>query len=337
MKILRLAAFASFLAHRLFAQDAAPKEGALQASRDLEPTEVHARLELMQHEIYGQRVDQAWLLFNQLYGAQVRADRVLFPANTPEKEMIPGYVFTPAAGIPAGQKRPALLIIHGAFHTNFEWRWFKIVAQAVQQGYAVMFPEYRGSSGYGSTIFTNDYGTTDVADCLAAADYLAKQPFVDAKRCGLLGHSRGGMITVRLIQKYPQRFQAAVQVCALLDFVAYMSYKPDSRRREVAEDKGFGGKLPDKNLPAYIEVSPINFVPAIQTPLLCLASTGDKLVPLALNTERLIDLLKAHGKTYEAHIYKGAPGGHSFLFADTEEARDSFKRSYEFLGKYLKP
>jgi dipeptidyl aminopeptidase/acylaminoacyl peptidase len=337
MKTPRFLALFPLLIGLACAQDAAPKEGALQASRELEPADVQARLDLMQHEIYAQRVDQAWLLFNQLYGAQVRADRVLFPANTPEKEMIPGYVFTPAAGIPAGQKRPALLIIHGAFHTNFEWRWFKIVAQAVQQGYAVMFPEYRGSSGYGPTIFANDYGTTDVADCLAAADYLAKQPFVDAKRCGLLGHSRGGMITVRLIQKYPQRFQAAVQVCALLDFVAYMSYKPDSRRREVAEDKGFGGKLPDKNLPPYIEVSPINFVPAIQTPLLCLATTGDKLVPLMLNTERLIDLLKAHGKTYESHIYKGAPGGHSFLFADTEEARDCFKRSYEFLGKYLKP
>lgn len=336
-KIRLLALALSCLPPALLAQDAAPKEGALKESRDLEPTEIGARVELLQHEVYGQRVDTAWLLFNQLYGAQVRAERVLFPANTADKEMIPGYVFTPAAGVPAGKKLPGLLVIHGAFHTNFEWRWFKLIAAAVAQGYAVMFPEYRGSSGYGPTIFTNDYGTTDVADCLAAADYLAQQDFVDAKRTGLLGHSRGGMITVRLLQKFPQRFQAAVEICALLDFVAYMSYKPDSRRREIAVDKGFSGKLPDKNLPAYIAVSPINFVPAIQTPLLCLAARGDTLVPFQLNTERLIDLLKAHGKTHESHIYDHPIGSHSFLFADTPDARDAFKRSFEFLGKYLKP
>ena len=337
MKILRAFALLPWLAALALAQDAAPKEGTLRASRELEPSDVHARLELMQHEVYGQRADQSWLLFTQLHGAQVRAERVLFPANTADKEMIPGYVFTPASGVPAGKKLPALLIIHGAFHTSFEWRWFKIVTNAVAHGYAVIFPEYRGSTGYGPSIFTNDYGTTDVADCLAAADYLATLDFVDAKRCGLLGHSRGGMITVRLIEKYPQRFQAAVEICALLDFVAYMSYKPDSRRREVAEDKGFGGKLPDKNLPPYIEVSPINFVPAIQTPLLAIGAKGDSLVPLILNTGRLIELLKAHGKTHESHIYDHPIGSHSFLFADTPDARDAFKRSFEFLGKYLKP
>ena len=332
----RLATVLALLAgaHVLLAQ---PKDGALQASRDLEPSELGAQLELLRHEVDAQKVDTTMLLFGQQHGARVRIERVLYPANTPEREMIPGYLFTPAAGIPAGQRRPGLLIVHGSVHASVEGRFFKIVAHAVDQGYAVMFPEYRGSSGYGETHFKGDYGTTDVADVLAAADYLATKDYVDPARMGLFGHSRGGMITVRLIQKYPKRFQAAVQVCALLDFVAYMSYKPDSRRRQIAEDKGFGGKLPDKNLSPYIEVSPINFVPDIQTPLLCLGVRSDKLVPFALNTGRLIDLLRAHNKVFDSHVYDNAPGGHSFLFADSPEARDCQVRSHAWLAKYLKP
>ena len=334
--ILRLAALILPLSllSPAFAQT---KEGALQASRDLEPSDLSAQLELLRQEVDAHKVDTTMLLFAQQHGARIRIERVLYPANTPEREMIPGYLFTPAAGIPAGTRRPGLLIVHGSFHSSFEWRFFNIVANAVEQGYAVMFPEYRGSSGYGEGIFRGDYGTTDVADVLAAADYLATKDYVDPARMGLFGHSRGGMVTVRLLEKYPKRFQAAVEVCALLDFVAYMSYKPESRRRQIAEDKGFGGKLPDKNLPPYIEVSPINFVPDIQTPLLCLATTGDKLVPLALNTQRLIDLLKAHNKVFDSHIYTNAPGGHSFLFADSPDSRDSQQRSHAWLAKYLKP
>jgi dipeptidyl aminopeptidase/acylaminoacyl peptidase len=334
---LFLAAAASLGAVLVSAQEPAPaKEGALNEYLDREPNAVEGRLELMGHDVDGLRVDTTMLMFMLQHGKDVRIERVLYPANTADHEMIPGYVFTPAAGMAKGEKRPGLLIVHGGFHTCFEWRYFPLVVEAVRQGYAVMFPEYRGSTGYGETIYKNDYGTTDVADVLAAADYLATKDYVDATRLGIMGHSRGGMITVRLMQKHPQRFQAGVQVAALLDFVAYMSYKPDSRRRQVASEKTFGGKLPAQNLPAYLEISPINFVPDLQAPLLNLATTGDKIVPVSINTQRLVDLLKAHGKTYEAHLYENAPGGHSFLFADSPEARDCFRRSFEFLGKYLK-
>ncbi len=331
------AALACVLQPGFAAEKAAPADGALRESRNLQPNDTAERLELMTHEIYGQRVDTTWLLFAQLYGPQVRAERVLFPANTADKEAIPGYLFTPAAGVPAGKKLPGLLLIHGSFHASFEPRWFKLVNLAVAQGYAVMFPEYRGSSGYGPTIYTGDYGTTDVADCLAAADYLATLDYVDPKRTGVIGHSRGGMVTVRLIERHPQRFQAAVEICGLMDFVAYMAYKPESRRQAIAKDKGFGGKQPDQNFAPYVEVSPINFVPDIQTPLYAFGVQRDTLVPHKLNTGRLIELLKAHGKTFESHVYDNPTGNHSFLFADSPETRDCFKRSFEFLAKYLKP
>src|SRR5262249_36097282 len=157
----------------------------------------------------------------------------------------------------------------------------------------------------------NSYAITDVADVLASTDYLVKtQPNVDPNRLGIYGHSRGGMVTVLAIEKEPTKYKAAVDVAGLMDMVAFMAYKPDFRRMETANDPTFGGKLPSENLGRYMEVSPLNHVDKIQTPLFVAATTGDKTVPLTLHTGRLIDALKARNKVHEAKIYDNAPGDH---------------------------
>ena len=60
-------------------------------------------------------------------------------------------------------------------------------------------------------------------------------------------------------------------------------------------------------------------------------------MPLPLHGGRLIDALKARDKTFESKIYDHAPGDHLFLFADSDERRDLFERTFKFLGRYLKP
>jgi dipeptidyl aminopeptidase/acylaminoacyl peptidase len=323
-----------------FAQDPAgaagePKEGTLNTYLNREPTDTSGQLALMMQGMYQDQIDVAVVMFLLQYGSRIHMDRTYFPANTPDHEMIPGYVFTPA-GMAKGAKLPGLVMVHGGFHEKLDWRFFKLIDEAVAHGYAVVFPEYRGSTGYGETIYTNSYGVTDVADVIASADYLAKKDFVDPARIGILGHSRGGMTTLLALEKAPKRFVGAVEIAGLTDFVAYMSYKPDARRMEVAKEKEFGGKLPAQDLAAYMEVSPLNHVDKIQTPLLVLATTGDKIVPLQLHTLRLLDALKARGKVFDSHIYDNAPGGHVFIFGDSAEQADCFRRSFEWLDKYLK-
>ena len=317
-------------------EPAAPKEGTLNTYLNREPTDTNGQLSLMLQGMYQEQVETTVVMFLLQYGSRIHMDRTYYPASTSDHEMIPGYVFTPV-NMPRGAKRPGLVMVHGGFHEKLDWRFFKLIDEAVSHGYVVIFPEYRGSSGYGETIYNNSYGVTDTADVVAAADYLAGKDFVDSSRIGILGHSRGGMTTLLSIEKAPKRFQAAVEIAGLTDFVAYMSYKPDARRMEVAREKEFGGKLPAQDLAAYMDVSPLNHVDKIQTPLLVLATTGDKIVPLALHTMRLLDALKARGKVYDSHIYDNAPGGHTFLFGDSPDQQDCFKRSFEWLGKYLKP
>lgn len=311
------------------------KEGELDKFINLDSDDINTKIEVITQTLYEQEQRVITLTFQQEYGDRVRLKRVAFASA--DRTLIPGYLFTPLK-LEAGRKYPGVVMVHGGFHERFDWRWFQLIDAAVAKGYVVIFPEYRGSRGYGANHYVNEYGITDTADVLAAADYFAGLDYVDGTRLGVLGQSRGGMATLLAIENAPTRFKAAIDIVGLADFVAYMAYKPDYRRQEVAKESAyFKGKLPNENLAAYMDVSPINHVDKIQTPLLVIATKGDKIAPYDLHTGRLLDVLKSKGKVFESKIYDDAPGGHIFMDGDTPEQRDAMQRSFEFLGKYLKP
>ncbi len=323
----------------LAAQDGPPPkapESALQSHINYNPKDEAEQLTLLIQEVYQLKTELTVSNFRQEYSDRIKMRRVLYPTTTAGHETIPAYVFTPV-NLPPGKKLPAILMLHGGNHTQLAAIWFPWIATAVAHGYVVMYPEYRGSSGQGDAIYENNYGVTDFADVLAAAAYLAGREFVDPSRLGILGHSRGGMLTLRALETEPKRFAAAVELAALSDMVAFMGYKDDDRRQDIAAQKGFGGKLPDRNLQAYLAISPALYVDKIQTPLLAISTTSDRTVPYELNNQRVIEALKAYGKTFEDHLYHEAPGSHMFPFADTEEGHDSMKRTFAWFDKYLKP
>ena len=314
------------------ARDTAPKE-VLGTFINADAKDTGTKLEVVQQELYQAEEESIIANFNLEYGARVHLKRVLYSSG---HELIPGYVFRPV-NLTAGKKYPGVILLHGGFHEKLDWRFFRYIDAAVTRGFVVIFPEYRGSRGYGENHYQNEYGVTDLEDVLASADFLAAQPYVDAARMGIIGHSRGGMLTMRAIEEAPDRFRAAVEIAGLVDFLSYMAYKPDSRRNEVATEKVFGGKLPSQNLQPYLDISPITHVDQIQTPLLLLGTTLDDEVPFSLHGARMVDALKARGKSFDVHVYDKAPGGHVFLFGDTPEGGDCLKRSMDFLANYLKP
>ena len=342
MKIMsRLLFFASLVVFALrpaHAQDAAkaPTEGTLTQFLDRNSKDVAPQVARLTQEVFLLKTELNVLTFRSEYADRVKMQRVWYPANTSDHEAIPGYIFTPV-GLAAGKKLPAIVMVHGGNHIQLSDEWFTYIAEAVSRGYVVMYPEYRGSSGYDETIYENNYGVTDVADVLAAAAYLAKKDFVDPARLGILGHSRGGMVTLNAIEHEPKRFKAAVEIAGLSDLVSFMGYKAEARRQDIASQQNFGGKLPDKNLPAYLNVSPAFWVEKIEAPLLLLSTTGDKTVPYQLHNKRMAEALKAYGKTFDSHLYELAPGGHEFAFMDSDEGHDAMKRTFEWFGKYLSP
>lgn len=313
-----------------------PAEGTLTQFLDRNSKDVAPQVARLTQEVFLLKTELNVISFRQEYGDRIKLQRVWFPANTADHEAIPGYIFTPV-GLAAGKKLPAIVMVHGGNHIQLSDEWFGYIAEAVRRGYAVLYPEYRGSSGYDEVIYENNYGVTDVADVLAGAAFLAKREFVDPDRVGILGHSRGGMILLNALEHEPKRFKAAVQIAGLSDLVSFMGYKSEARRQDIASQKHFDGKLPDKNLPAYIDVSPAFAVEKIETPILLLSTTGDKTVPYQLHNKRIEEALKAYGKTFDAHLYTLAPGGHEFAFMDSDEGHDAMKRTFDWFGKYLKP
>jgi dipeptidyl aminopeptidase/acylaminoacyl peptidase len=295
--------------------------------------DVSTRLDLLTHLLYEVNQKLVTLTFMQRYGDRIRMERVMVP--NVEYDLVPAWIFTPVQMEP-GRKHPAIVAVHGGFHYSLDEEFFGFVERFVREGYVVMFPEYRGSRGYGKEHYdAQEYGAGDVDDVLSAAALFAKKPYVDASRMGIVGRSRGGMVTLLAIQKEPKRFRAAVDVVGLADFLMYMAYKPEYRRQEVAKEPHFKG-MPFDNLQAYVDASPIMHVEKIETPLLIHATTYDRTVPHNLHSERLVEALKAHGKKFEYKLYERAPGGHGYSDGDSPEAIDSLNRIVEFLDRELK-
>jgi len=321
------------LPSRAQAGDPGRRADELQTFINPDSKDSQVKLDLLIHTLYEVNQKLVAVTFNQRYGDRIRMERVMVP--NVNADLVPTWLFTPAQMV-AGRKYPAVVAVHGGFHYSLDEEYFGFIERFVREGYVVIYPEYRGSRGYGKEWYdAQEYGAGDVDDVLSAAEHLAGKPFIDGNRLGIVGRSRGGMVTLLAIEKQPKRFRAAVDVVGLADFLMYMAYKPEYRRQEVAKEPNFKG-MPFDNLQAYIDASPIMHVGKIETPLLVHATTYDPIVPHTLHSERLIEALKAYGKKYEYKLYERAPGGHGYSQGDSPQAVDSLNRIVEFLDRHLK-
>ena len=135
------------------------------------------------------------------------------------------YLFTPKGFGDAG-KLPLLVLPHGGVHADFTTYYAHIVRELVAQGYIVVAPEYRGSTGYGRGMYEDiDYGGLEVADALAARDWAVENhPRVDSDRVGILGWSHGGLITLFSLFRYPDSYACGFAGVPVSDLVQRMGY-----------------------------------------------------------------------------------------------------------------
>jgi len=245
--------------------------------------------------------------------------------------IIPVYVIAPK-GLHA--KAPALIFIHGGVHANFDSGYSHIVKELLDQGYVIVAPEYRGSTGYGSDFYDQiDYGGREVDDVKAARDWAVETlPIVDGKRVGIIGWSHGGYQTLLNIFRWPDAYQVAYAGVPVSDLVQRMGYKSQGYRNTF---KDFIGKEAKDDPMEYRRRSPVYHAAELATPLLIHTNTNDEDVNV-MEVEHLIAALKAAGKKFEYRIYENAPGGHRFNRIDTKLAHDSRQEIYAFLAKYLK-
>ena len=247
------------------------------------------------------------------------------------------YVFIPL-NVDISKKYPLIVLPHGGVHADFTTYYAHIVRELVSQGYIIVAPEYRGSTGYGKSHYEKiDYGGLETEDVYSSRNYMIENyDFIDKNRVGIIGWSHGGLISLMNIFDHPNDYQVAFAGVPVSDLIARMGYHNQSYR-DLFEADYHIGKNANDNVQEYRRRSPVwNTHKYRGTPLLIHTNTNDEDVNV-LEVEHLIKSLKAEGKPFDYEIFEAVPGGHSFDRMATKTAKEIRLKIYNHLAKYLKP
>ena len=247
------------------------------------------------------------------------------------------YVFFPN-DLDVDKKYPLIVLPHGGVHSDFTTYYSHIVRELVSQGYVIVAPEYRGSTGYGRSHYEKiDYGGLETEDVYYSRNFMLENyDFIDKNRVGILGWSHGGLITLMNIFDHPDDYQVAFAGVPVSDLIARMGYHTQGYR-DLYEAEYHIGKSANDNVQEYRRRSPAwNTHKFDGTPLLIHTNTNDDDVNV-LEVEHLIKSLKAEGKPFEYEIFEDLPGGHSFDRMDTKIGKEIRLKVHLHLAKVLKP
>lgn len=255
---------------------------------------------------------------------------------------IPAYVFGPLD--PRGAPRPALVWVHGGVHGDWDTMMFPFVREAVERGYVIITPDYRGSTGYGDAYYKLiDYGGKEVDDVLSAVDYLATLPYVDVKRLGIMGWSHGGFITSHILFRDDNPFRAGAAIVPVTNLIFRLSDHGPGYQDDFAPQPGIQA-LPFENVDEYIRRSPVFHAANLKVPMLVHVATNDCDVYFREDQQMVYTLRALKPDLAETKIYVDPPpgrGGCGHTFSrrvnpvtlereDTPEQRDSWQRTWTF-------
>src|SRR4051812_5716262 len=250
--------------------------------------------------------------------------------------VIPAYTFLPKKYL-AGRKLPLIVFAHGGVHGNVGTNYVSVLRELLGQGYAVIAPDYRGSTGYGREFWELiDYGGLEVEDVFAGRQFMLEaHDDLDPDRVGIMGWSHGGLITLMNLFAHPKEFKAGYAGVPVSDLVARLGYH-DQAYRDLFSAPYHIGKTVREDVEEYRRRSPAWNAEKLRTPVLIHTTTNDEDVHV-LEVENLIKALKAAGRPFEHKVYQDAPGGHQFNRLDTRFARESRAEAYRFLARHLSP
>lgn len=202
---------------------------------------------------------------------------------------IEGWLVKPL-GYTAGRKYPLVLKIHGGPHGAYGTGWFDTFQILAGSGMFVLYPNPRGSTGYGHK-FTyatrGKWGEMDQEDFLKGIDTaMAKYPDIDARRLGVSGGSYGGYMTNWLTAR-TDRFAAAATSRSI---TTWESWYGSSDAQGLTEYEFMGTPWEQREL--YRRLSPISYVEHVKAPTLIIASEEDYRTPMTDNEQWFMALKK---------------------------------------------
>lgn len=231
-----------------------------------------------------------------------------------DEQTIPGWLVLPPGAAPSNG-HPAVIWVHGGPVGQTRPNFRPDIQMLAAQGYAVLLPNVRGSSGYGRAYTESDDRQKrlhSVADLAHARHWLAAHPAIDAERIGVMGQSYGGFMVLSAITEYPELWKAAVNYYGIADFITTLADTGPWRRNHRASEYGD----PERDAALFARISPIHRAERIRVPLLVAHGTRDPRVPYG-ESEQIVTALRERQQPVEFHSFDYA--GHGFIRPDDKQ------------------
>jgi dipeptidyl aminopeptidase/acylaminoacyl peptidase len=248
-----------------------------------------------------------------------------------KKRTVPAFVYRPSADRFKGP-RPVYINIHGGPEGQTRPDFIGSNNYLINElGVVMIYPNVRGSSGYGKTYLKLDNWDKredSVKDIGALLDWIATQPDLDASRVMVAGGSYGGYMVLASLVHYSPRLRCAFDTVGISNFVTFLEntseYRRDLRRVEYGDER-------DPKLRAYLEsIAPANHADKMTRPLLVAQGANDPRVPLA-ESDQIVAKVQANG--VPVWYLVGKNEGHGFQKKDNS---DYLRVTLiEFMRKYL--
>jgi dipeptidyl aminopeptidase/acylaminoacyl peptidase len=246
---------------------------------------------------------------------------------------IPAYLTLPPGGVK--KNLPMVVLVHGGpWVRGANWAFNAEVQFLATRGYAVLQPEFRGSTGFGWKHFEagfKQWGRAMQNDVADATRWAIEQGYADPKRVCIAGASYGGYATLMGLANDPDLFRCGVQWVGVTDpqlmFSVYWS-DISNEAKKYSYSKLIGDPVADAGM--MEAVSPIKNAAKIKQPLLMAYGAWDVRVPL-VHGEKFRDAMKPHNEKVEWVLYPNE--GHGW--ARPENRIDFWKRVETFLAREL--
>jgi dipeptidyl aminopeptidase/acylaminoacyl peptidase len=245
-------------------------------------------------------------------------------------KMISGFLYKPSAKFTG--KRPVLVVIHGGPEGQSQPIFLGRANYYLNElGIALIYPNVRGSTGYGKTFSLMDNGfkrEDTYKDINALFDWVGTRPDLDADRIAVTGGSYGGHMTLAISTFYSDRIRCSVDIVGMSNLVTFLEhtegYRRDLRRVEYGDER-------DPKMHDFLEkIAPMNNIERIKKPMLVVAGKNDPRVPVT-ESEQIVGALKKEGTPVWYLMAKDE--GHGFRKKQNQDFQ--FYTTVEFLEEYL--
>lgn len=241
---------------------------------------------------------------------------------------IPVHLFIPN-GTSATAKRPVIFWIHGGPEQHIDPEYINKIQFLANQGYIVVVPNVRGSTGFGkryALLDDNDWGGGHVRDIVEVARFVSALDFADGENLFILGESFGGFSVLSLITQYPNVFRAAISSSGMTDLANFVDSWPSYVVRNVLQEIGFDPRVDAARNRA---ISPLYHVERIRIPLQIHQGQNDRRVAKA-QSDALVARMRRLGLSVEYFVYRDE--GHGF--SRYENVKEVYQRLVAFLERY---